>query len=281
MSDAEHVQELVRTGDRDRFLASLFAPDDARPALLALYAFNLEIGRIAASVSEPQLGLIRQQWWLDTLDAIFGRADVPGHPVAQELARAVEQGGLPKHALRNLVMAREFDLYSDPMPDMQGLEAYLGETSSALIQMASLVLVGPQAALCAEAAGLAGVAHGLALLLNAGDSGHLPPDLIAGRGPGPCAAAASGRARACGRSSIRRLAGLPAGGTDRDVSRRGLAQPAAACRASPVRPVVGRAEQPLLTIPPPAPLPRRARHQSPQARARYRRACGQPPVRHA
>ena len=103
MSDAEHVQELVRTGDRDRFLASLFAPDDARPALLALYAFNLEIGRIAASVSEPQLGLIRQQWWLDTLDAIFGRADVPSHPVAQELARAVEQGGLPKHALRNLV----------------------------------------------------------------------------------------------------------------------------------------------------------------------------------
>ena len=78
--------------------------------------------------------------------------------------------------------------------------------------MASLVLVGPQAALCAEAAGLAGVAHGLALLLNAGDSGHLPPDLHAGRGPGPCAAAASGRARACGRSSIRRLAGLPAGG---------------------------------------------------------------------
>ena len=74
MSDAEHVQELVRTGDRDRFLASLFAPDDARPALLALYAFNLEIGRIAASVSEPQLGLIRQQWWLDTLDAIFGRS---------------------------------------------------------------------------------------------------------------------------------------------------------------------------------------------------------------
>ena len=203
MSDAEHVQELVRTGDRDRFLASLFAPDDARPALLALYAFNLEIGRIAASVSEPQLGLIRQQWWLDTLDAIFGGADVPSHPVAQELARAVEQGGLPKHALRNLVLAREFDLYSDPMPDMQGLETYLGETSSALIQMASLVLVGPQAALCAEAAGLAGVAHGLALLLNAGDSGHLPPDLT------PVAAQAHARRRL---QDARALAGgLPSG----------------------------------------------------------------------
>lgn len=203
MSDAEHVQELVRTGDRDRFLASLFAPDEARPALLALYAFNLESARIAASVSEPQLGLIRQQWWLDTLDAIFGGADVPGQPVAQELARAVERGGLPKHALRNLVLAREFDLYNDPMPDMLALEAYLGETSSALIQMASLVLVGPQAERCAEAAGLAGVAHGLALLLNAGDSGHLPPDLT------PVAAQAHARRRL---HDARALAGgLPPG----------------------------------------------------------------------
>ncbi len=189
MSDADHVKELVRAGDRDRFLASLFAPDKPRPALLALYAFNLESARIAASVSEPQLGLIRQQWWLDTLDAIFGGADVPAHPVAQELARAAEQGGLPKHALRNLVLAREFDLYSDPMPDIHALEAYLGETSSALIQMASLVLVGPNAERCAEAAGLAGVAHGLSLLLNAGDSGHLPPELT------PVAAQAHARRR--------------------------------------------------------------------------------------
>lgn len=189
MSNAEHVQDLVRAHDRDRFLSSLFAPDDRRPSLLALYAFNVEVGRIAASVSEPQLGLIRQQWWLDTLDAIFGGSDVPAHPVAQELARAVEQGGLPKHALRNLVLAREFDLYCDPMPDMQALETYLGETSSALIQMASLVLVGPLAVQCAEAAGLAGVAHGLALLLNAGDSGHLPPDLT------PVAAQAHARRR--------------------------------------------------------------------------------------
>lgn len=34
--------EAVRDGDKDRYLASLFAPDGKRPHLLALYAFNLK-----------------------------------------------------------------------------------------------------------------------------------------------------------------------------------------------------------------------------------------------
>ena len=177
MSDAEHVQDLVRSGDGDRFLASLFVPDDRRRAILALYAFNLEIARIAPSVSEPQIGLIRQQWWLDTLDAIAAGQGSAAHPVAQELARAMILHGLPLHALKTMVEAREFDLFSDPMPDLRALEAYLGETSSALIQLASVVLAGTRAAQSAEAAGLAGVAHGLALRLNAGDGDCLPPGM--------------------------------------------------------------------------------------------------------
>ena len=120
MSDAEHVQELVRTGDRDRFLASLFAPDDARPLCLRSMPSTWRSAASRQASANPSIGLIRLQWWRDTLDAIFGRADVPSHPVAEELARAVEQGGLPKQALRNLVTAREFDLYSDPMPGLHG-----------------------------------------------------------------------------------------------------------------------------------------------------------------
>ena len=167
----------MRDGDKDRFLSSLFAPDAARPHILALYAFNLEIARIRSSVSEPYIGLIRQQWWLDTIDAIYSH-EIPAHPVAQELARAVEVGTVPKHALRNLVIAREFDLYDDAMPNLAHLEGYLGETSSALIQLVALVLAGPEASQSAEVAGLAGVAQGLAGLLRAKDRRFLPRDLV-------------------------------------------------------------------------------------------------------
>ena len=51
---SDHCLELVRKGDKDRFLSSLFAPDDKRPHLLALYAFNLEITRIRDLVSDPR-----------------------------------------------------------------------------------------------------------------------------------------------------------------------------------------------------------------------------------
>ena len=169
----DHCQDLVAKADKDRFLSCLFAPDDTRPHLFALYAFNIEIARIRETVSEPQLGLVRQQWWLDTIDGIYaGRTS--DHPVAQALVAAIAKGDLPKHALHNLVIAREFDLFDDPMPGLADLEGYLGETSSSLIQMAALIL-GKGAP---EAAGLAGVAFGLAGVLRLQKARYLPRDMM-------------------------------------------------------------------------------------------------------
>jgi phytoene synthase len=163
----------VATADKDRFLSCLFAPQTARPHLFALYAFNVEIARIHEIVSEPQVGLVRQQWWLDTLDGIYaGRTT--DHPVAQALVSAIAKGDLPKHALQNLIIAREFDLFDDPMPSLADLEGYLGETSASLIQMASLIL-GKGAP---EAAGLAGVAFGLAGVLRLQSARYLPRDMV-------------------------------------------------------------------------------------------------------
>ena len=156
MTDA--IQELVAKGDKDRYLSCLFAPETARPHLLALYAFNIEIARIRDTVSEPQLGLVRQQWWLDSIEAIYAGI-TPEHPVAIALGTAIAFAGLPKEPLRNLIVAREFDLYNDAMPSLHDLEGYLGETSSSLMQMAALIL-GKGAA---DVAGLAGVAFGIEL----------------------------------------------------------------------------------------------------------------------
>jgi phytoene synthase len=162
---SDHCLEIVRDADKDRYLASLFAPSDLQPHLFALYAFNLEIARIRDVVSDPQIGEIRAQWWLDTLDGIYGQ-EVPPHPVAQALARAIEKGDLPKHTFRNMIQARQFDLYSDPMPSLHDLEGYLGETESSVIQLASLILSGTDALGAAEAAGFAGVALGITRLLR-------------------------------------------------------------------------------------------------------------------
>lgn len=164
---------LVRAQAHDRFLASLFAPDDKRPALLALYAFDIEISRIAGLVSEPMIGEIRLQWWRDTLESL-ARREAAAHPVAVELGKAMRDHRLPVEPFLDLVTAHEFDLYDSPMTDVTALEKFLGQTSSAVIQLASLILSGDAARSSAEAAGYAGVALGLASLIGrraAGDRG--------------------------------------------------------------------------------------------------------------
>jgi phytoene synthase len=63
MADAfDHCEQLVRAGDKDRFLATLFAPPKYRRALFALYAFNLEVARTGMA-REPPPGEIRLPWW--------------------------------------------------------------------------------------------------------------------------------------------------------------------------------------------------------------------------
>lgn len=184
-----YCQDLVRQADKDQFLAALFAPDAARPRLLALYAFNVEIARVRDSVSEPALGEIRLRWWHDTIAAIY-RGEKADHPVGQELAEAIAAADLPMAPFINLIESRRFDLYDDPMPSLADLEGYLGETSSALIQLAALILAGRAASSAAEAAGLAGVAFGIAGVLRAlpvhrsRGQCYLPKDVLERHGVG-------------------------------------------------------------------------------------------------
>ena len=59
--------------------------------------------------------------------------------------RRSREFGLPLAAFDNLLEARIFDLYDDPMPTLNDLEGYAGETASALIQLGAMILAGGQA----------------------------------------------------------------------------------------------------------------------------------------
>lgn len=155
---------MLRETDRDRYLACLLSPEDKRGALAALYAFNAEIARVRDVVREPLPGEIRLQWWRDLLEG-SAEGDTGGNPVAVGLLETIDRYRLPRQTLVAMTEARIFDLYDDPLPDRHALEGYSGETASALIQLAGLVL-SPQAAVqSADAAGHAGVAQSIAGLL--------------------------------------------------------------------------------------------------------------------
>lgn len=161
----DHCDGLVRELDRDRYWSALFAPADKRPHLFALYGFSAEVARVRDAISEPMPGEIRLQWWRDAIEGT-ARGDVSAHPVAAALLATIERFRLPRQAFLDLIDARVFDLYDDPMPSVADLEGYLGETSSALIRLASLVLADGADPGGAEAAGHAGIAYGLTGLLR-------------------------------------------------------------------------------------------------------------------
>lgn len=125
----------VRRLDRDRFLTTLFSPGDAREALCALYAFNLEVAKTREIVSEPMLGHIRLQWWRDALDELYA-GTVRQHPVLLGLEGPVRAGVLPRAALDTLIEAREADLDDAPPASLNALEAYAAATSGELTALA-------------------------------------------------------------------------------------------------------------------------------------------------
>jgi len=167
MADAfDHCEALVREGDKDRFLATLFAPQKHRRALYVLYAFNLEVSRTRELAREPMAGEIRLQWWRDALGGV-GRGEVDAHPVASMLREVVVRYRLPPRALLELIEARSFDLYDEPMASLSHLERYATHTSSALIELAARVLGDGRDRETGYLTRHAGIAYAIAGLLRA------------------------------------------------------------------------------------------------------------------
>jgi len=153
---AKFCADTVRSHDFARYASTLFVDADQRRALLALYAFNVEISRVRDHITQPLPGEIRLRWWTDML-AGEGHGGVEGNPVASELRLAIGHFDLPIEPLKRLVDEHEFDLYNDPMPTLAALEGYVTDTASALFALAARLAAAPSAEIehLARHAGLA------------------------------------------------------------------------------------------------------------------------------
>jgi 15-cis-phytoene synthase len=157
-----HCENLVRAADKDRYLATLFAPADRRGALFALYAFAQEIATVRDRAREPMPGEIRLQWWRDVLGGERG-GEASANPVAAALMQTIARFALPAPRLIDLIEAHAFDLYDDPVPNLDVLDGYLRRTSATVFDLAALICGGR-----AEYAGeRAGIADGITALLRA------------------------------------------------------------------------------------------------------------------
>lgn len=154
-----HCEKLLREDDKDRYLATLFAPAAVRPALFALYAFDLETAHVARRVREPLAGEIRLQWWHDALSGQIPE-QATGNPVAAALLETMPRYNLPLERLLALLDARRSRLYEEPLAGLDVLQGFARQTAGAVFSLAAIILVGdenPQADRLADAAALAAV----------------------------------------------------------------------------------------------------------------------------
>lgn len=164
----ESLDALVRRVDADRWFATRFADARVRLRLLALYAANYEVARIAESVSDPALGRIRLQWWIDAVGRASRSASVE-HPALILLSEAVQETGLDLSPLVHVFEARNSDLEESPFAAWSDLEAYVDTTAGGVIRVAA-ALCAPERALSPHTLSLAraaGRAWGLIGLLRA------------------------------------------------------------------------------------------------------------------
>jgi phytoene synthase len=116
------LTEDLKSRDRERWLSILWAPADARPALVALHAYDLEQQRVVAEAREPMLAEIRLAWWREQLEGLADGRLAPPQPILRALRHearpravdlaaltALEEGFLPlltQGPLQPLAMAR-------------------------------------------------------------------------------------------------------------------------------------------------------------------------------
>lgn len=160
----EYCAALVREADRDRYLATLFAPAAHRDALFALYAFNAEIARVRDVAREPMPGEIRLQWWREVL-AGERVGEAAAHPVAAALLAGLAQHDIAPDRLIAIADAHTIDLYDEPMATLDDLDNYAVLTQSAVFAIAADIL-GVTGAAVSTLTRHAGIAYAVAGVLR-------------------------------------------------------------------------------------------------------------------
>jgi phytoene synthase len=105
-----YVLDTVRHGDRDRFLGALFARDPARTDLLAILAFDHELGRTRLVTREPMLARIRLEWWREAVAEAVAQGKPRAQPIVESLSETARRRRLTPEPLIALIDAREEEI---------------------------------------------------------------------------------------------------------------------------------------------------------------------------
>ncbi|KAK3765139.1 hypothetical protein RRG08_027779 [Elysia crispata] len=131
ISDIQYCVDLVKKYDYENYLGTLLLPKNAQRAAFALRAFNVELAQVQDAVSENKIGLMRMQFWRDTVAKII-QGFPPQAPVATELAGACNYYKLSRRWLERMLESRAAQIDKDFFKSMKTIEEYAEHVNSSL-----------------------------------------------------------------------------------------------------------------------------------------------------
>ncbi|XP_074661856.1 NADH dehydrogenase (ubiquinone) complex I, assembly factor 6-like [Tubulanus polymorphus] len=161
---SEYCMDLVRKSDYENFLATLLLPRLTRSTVFAIRAANVEISQIHDTVSDSNIGLMRIQFWKDSINNIY-KGKPPHTPIALELTKAVKRHNISKQWLMRLLIARESRMNNQQFKNMDEVEEY-SDNSVTPIYYLILESLGIKDINADHVASHIGKTHGIVTLLR-------------------------------------------------------------------------------------------------------------------
>lgn len=112
----------------------LISNQEARRHAFALRAFNVELARIPAVVSDNKIALMRLKFWQDAIEILFNtnktKPVLPKHPVVEELGLVLKKSKLTKRNFERLINSRKISNLN--FISTKQMENYAEETVSSV-----------------------------------------------------------------------------------------------------------------------------------------------------
>lgn len=108
-----YTAQAVYDHNRDRFYQCLFVPQEAREALYAVLALDVELAHIRRAAKEEVMGHMRHAWWQESLEMMVDGGRPREHPVFLALEPLINGGRIPKDMLMALTLS-----YREAYPEL-------------------------------------------------------------------------------------------------------------------------------------------------------------------
>lgn len=118
----EYCQDRAARSGSSFYYSFLFLAPQRRRAITALYAFCREIDDIVDESTDAGLARTRLDWWRGETDRMFeGNAQ---HPVTRALSPHLQEYGLERRRLIEIIDGMQMDLEQNRYVDFEGLRLY-------------------------------------------------------------------------------------------------------------------------------------------------------------